>query len=1020
MQSQCKRPICLGLFLTLVVSVCVAQQPARSEVNSFAQQLVNSSSQQRTELLAAHPHLITVALRRELLRRGNNLFIDTKYAPALDVYRLAEKVAEQIKDKEGVAEISLNIGSVYYFQAQYDLALENYRKAQQLFASLGNRYEAARSLLGLALTFQAQQKLPEALSNFEQALKEFEALDDRDEIANALASIGSIQYDQGNYEAASKTLQRLPSLLSDSGNLLRVAAAFYMQKDYAQALTYYEQAFELANRNLNTAAAISALTGAANCYYNQRDYDRALEFYTRSLEFSEKIDDQSGVATQLQNIGNVHRARGDYGSALQSYLKSLEAAAVAQTKASVATTLGSIGVVRSLQGDNAQAIEYFDKSLQAFEASGDQVGMARLFSYIGNARYIQGQYDLALAAYQRGIEIHRSSADTLNQAHLLLAIGTVHVTQKKYAEALENYQQALAIYETLRRKADSAEALTKTAAAYRLQGEYEKGLESANKSLSLVQVTEVPAIRSLALTEVGRLQRSLKRQAEALSAFNEAIRIQQSMRSDAGSNDSDKPLDVFPYLGAMEVLIDQGNAVEAFARAEDAKSQLLREIFNRGSFSITKDMTAAEQKEEIRLLRELRSATLQSSSAEGNAARTKVLKDRLTVARTAYESFRKSLYARYPRLSVYRGTLSSLKLEQMRPLLSRDTAVVEYAVSEEGVYLFVVTSPRDRRANLELNAYQLPVKPAELSELSARFLQLLATKDQSSVQAARALYDVLLKPAEEQFIAKSRLIIVPDGVLWDVPFAAVQPSPDQYLVDQKTLSYSISVSALAEIRKNRSVRPVRPSVVAFADPVVTNELLERLKTTYRDLQLQQPADASTQIEPLRSIYEKTRSQFYTGVTAKKEKAVTEADSHPLIHFATRAFLDQSVPLYSFIVLSSDATDDGLLRLWEVTSLNSKARVVVIPNSDLAQARARYSNALMAMSWAWFVAGTPTVVLSRWEVEAPSATAFSSELHRNLRRSSDYSESLRQSVLKLRHSKTASPYDWSGFMVLGKP
>jgi len=120
------------------------------------------------------------------------------------------------------------------------------------------------------------------------------------------------------------------------------------------------------------------------------------------------------------------------------------------------------------------------------------------------------------------------------------------------------------------------------------------------------------------------------------------------------------------------------------------------------------------------------------------------------------------------------------------------------------------------------------------------------------------------------------------------------------------------------------------------------------------------------------------------------------------------------------MLSPDASDDGLLRLLEVTSLSSKARVVVLPNSNLAQARARYSNALIAMGWAWFVAGTPTVMLSRWQVDEPSATAFSSELHRNLLRSNDYSESLRQSVLKLRHSKTASTYDWSGFLVLGKP
>ncbi len=987
---------CVFSWLILSITTCAAQQAARSAVDSldsFAQQLINSTPQQRTELLAAHPKLITVELRKVLVQRANNRLVHSDYAPALEIYRIAEKVAEQLSDQEGLAETSLNIGTVHYFQGQHDLALENYTKAQQLFASLGNRSEVGRSFLGLALTFQAQRKLPEALANYEQALKEFEALDDQPEIANALAGIGSLQYEQGNFEASTKTLLRLSKLRDDAGSLLRIAAAFYMQKDYAQALTHYERALEYANKNDSEAEALSALTGAANCYYNQRDYDRALEFYNRSLELSEQLDDKSGVATQLQNIGNVHRARGDYGSALQSYLKSLEAAAVAPTKASVPNTLGSIGVVRLLQGDNVQALEYFDKSLKAFEASGDNVGRARLFSYIGNARNIQGQYELALAAYQKALELHRSSADNLNQAHVLLGIGRVYVTQQKYTPGLESYQQALAIYEPLGRKAETAEVLTRIAAAYRLQDEYAKGLEFANKALSLVQGTDLQTVRSLVLTEVGRLQRGLNQQRDALNAFNEAIRIQ---RADADSSDSETQRDaVLPYLGAMEVLIDQGNDVEGLARAEDAKTQVLREIIQRGSFSVTKGMTASEQKEEVRLLRELRSLTLQltniQESGPTEAARVKALKDRVTAARTAYSSFRKVLYTKRPNLAVYRGELPSLKLEQTRPLLGRDTAILEYAVSEDAVYLFAITTT--------VKAYTLQVKPAEITQV-----------------AERNLYDVLVKPAEQQIAGKSRLIIIPDGVLWDIPFAALQPAPDQYLLEQKTLSYGISVSALVEMRKRRSVRPTPATVVAFADPVMSDEVVERLKTTYRDLQLRQTTDATTEIEQLRSIYGKTRSQFYTGVSAKKETARTEAASHRLIHFATPAFLDQAVPLYSFIVLSAnrDGSDDGLLRLSEIIHLNSKARLVVLPDASIVNAHSQSRNALVAMSWAWFVAGTPTVVLSRGP--SSSTSEFSSELHRNLRRSSDNAEALRQTMLKLRQSKNV----WSGFILLGDP
>lgn len=96
----------IGLFLTLVGSSSAAQQAARSAVDgveSFALQLINSSPQQRTELLAARPGLLTVDLRKVLVRRANNRLVHSDYAPALEIYRLTEKIAEQIKDKEGLA-----------------------------------------------------------------------------------------------------------------------------------------------------------------------------------------------------------------------------------------------------------------------------------------------------------------------------------------------------------------------------------------------------------------------------------------------------------------------------------------------------------------------------------------------------------------------------------------------------------------------------------------------------------------------------------------------------------------------------------------------------------------------------------------------------------------------------------------------------------------------------------------------------------------------------------------------------
>ena len=1044
--------ICIYLVLSFAFYTCKAQDSAASsfdELESFVLQLLNTPPQQRTELLAANPKLITTGLRQKLVRRGNNLLVDGKYAPALDVYSLAQKVAEQIGDKEGLATTALDIGSVYYFQGNYELALERYRKAQELFTSLANRSEAAKSLYGLALTYQAQRKLPDALKSFEQALSEFEALNDRNEIADTLAGIGSIQYAQGNYEAATKTLLRVSSLRETGDSFVGIAEAFYRQTDYAQALIYYQRSLESFEREKNVAGVVAALIGIANCYYLQGNYDEALAVSNRSLTLVQNLKDQSGIATQLQSIGNIYRARGDYGSALQNYFESLNAAATATTQATVATTLGNIGLVRALQADNAQAIEYFQKSLKAFETNGDQVGMARMLSSIGNVRFTQGLYDQALEAYEKSLELYQARTDNLNQAHLLLGIGAVYLNQQKYPSALEKYQQALAIYESLGRTADIAGALTEIAGAHRLQNEYEKGLEFANRAVNLAKSNDLPSILWVALTETGRLQQGLTRQTEALNAFTEAIRIQESNRTESTVGDvTTDTSGVLPYLGAMEVLIDQNNAGAALQQSENAKSEALREIIQRGNFKITKDMTPAEQKEESRLLGDLASLKLQLKGIQerdsSERAGIKALQTRLAAARGASESFRKQLYRKHPQLAVYRGELPPLKIEGIRPLLHADEAVLEYAITTDKLFLFVVTagentnSPPPSRKRLSqanapalvVNAYPLAAKPSQIAELSTRFRQSIANRDQSSAETARQLYDILLKPAEPQIETKSKLIIVPDGVVWDVPFVALQPAETQYLIDRKTVSYAISISALKEMRKRRLGRPVpAATLLAFGNPTLSDQVMERINTTYKGLYLHPTPGESEEIQKLQTIYGKTRSHFYNGAGATEERAKAEANSFSTIHFATPTILDEAVPLYSFVVLSADpkVPDDGLLRLWEVFNLNSKAKVAVFPSAASAQSESRSANGLIAMSWAWFVAGTPTVMLSRWNVDEALIPEFTAELHRRLRSSNNKSgpdsnaEALRQSTLKLRQSlKDDNPHDWSGFMVMGDP
>ena len=941
------------LLLAIIASVCVAQEtnrPAISDAEKFALELVSSAAARRTELLAAHPERITVALRRELIQHGNLRFASTQYAQALEIYQLVEKISEQLGDKEGLATTWLNMGSVDYFQGNYERAIDHYRKAEAAFIALDNRVEAGRSRFGIALTYQSQRKPAEALKAFEEALKEFEAAHNTTETANTLASIGGLQYELGNYEAARQAFLRIVEWSPGGESLLRVGETFYMQHDYGQALSYYLQALEYLRPQNSSGGMIAAYSGAANCYYYQRNYDRALEFYNRSLAIEQRLNDQNGVATRLQSIGNVHRVRGDYASALESYTKSLSIAQQLPTSGTVATTLGSIGLIRSLQGDNAQALDYFDKSLAKFQTDGDEVGMARMLSLIGNARYVQGQYDLALDAYEKSRELYEQRADQLNRAHVVLGIGAVYLAQRNYASALKGFNEALTLYTSLGRKADVADALSRLAVAYREQGDNEKALDIAQSAARAAKDAEVFTVASYALTEAGRAQHGLGRRTEALNSFAQAIQVQRSIRPETGPDGIETERSgTLPYLSAMETLIEMGEPRDALIRADEAKAQLLREVISRGNFTITKGMTTAEREEELRLAGELAALKVQVYGAQ-NPTVNNDLKARLSAARAAYEAFRKRLYTMRPKLAINRGELASLKMEELRPFVTGNTALLQYAVTDEKVFLFVVTR---NSSTLEVKDYVLNTPRVEIAQKIASFRQSI---DNSA--AARELYDILLRPAESQISSRTKLIIVPDGPLWDVPFEALQRTNEKYLIDQAAVSYAVSFSALREMRKRQAPRRAAQMLVAFGNPTLSNEVIERLQRTYTGLKLANTESA--EIEKLQTLYGPNRTRSYTATLATKGRIRTEANAATILHLATPTILDQSVPMYSLFLMSPDAADDGLLKLWEITNFNSKARKVVLSHIST---QTQSGNALIGLSWAWFVAGTPSVVLN---------------------------------------------------------
>jgi CHAT domain-containing protein len=80
-----------------------------------------------------------------------------------------------------------------------------------------------------------------------------------------------------------------------------------------------------------------------------------------------------------------------------------------------------------------------------------------------------------------------------------------------------------------------------------------------------------------------------------------------------------------------------------------------------------------------------------------------------------------------------------------------------------------------------------------------------------------------------------------------------------------------------------------------------------------------------------------------------------------------------------------------------------------------------------MSWAMFLAGVPSLVVSQWKVESAGTRELMVNFHRNLITQSNAakakltkSEALRQASLKvLRNPETSHPFYWAGFVLVGE-
>ncbi|HKQ79401.1 MAG TPA: CHAT domain-containing tetratricopeptide repeat protein [Blastocatellia bacterium] len=965
------RILALSLSLinpTLAQSQSAPNPPNLTEVNDLAVALVAAAEDEQERLLARNNSLANNSLLAALKALANPFVQKGDYAQAIRISQLVVRIAERIGDRVGLGNALCDLGQIYERQYRAAQALDYLQKSLAVFEEVGDKKGKTRALLNIGGAYASQRRFDQALKYYEKGLSESEGAGDRSFIGVILNNMG----------------------------------------------------------NAHTALGRPEL---------------GLELFQKSRAISEELNDKRTLDLALNNMATIYSDQGRYAEALEYYqkcVKIIEEMGSAVDKLNLAIRLQNIGVVYRRQGHPDQALAYARRSLKILEELGDKFGVANLQNNIGVVYKSQGLYDQALEVFQKSLQRYEELQHKGGIARSLNNIGDAYRLQGRYDQALEHLNQSLRLREENDRPAISL-TLNNLSRLYENQGRYAEMLEVSRRAVRLAEELNGSEELWTAQDGIGRALRALGQPVEARRHFLAAISTINSMRRQVagGGQQRQSFLEnrLSPWLGMIDLLVSQKEYAEALTFAEQSKARVLLDVLQSGRASLRESLAPQERQTEeeqrLRLVALNSQLTSELRRNQPDQARVAELKAGVEKARLEYEALETSLYAEHRELKVHRGEASIIKAEDLNALLPDTTsALLEYVVAEDRTYLFVITKAAGK-AESEVQVYTIPIKRGELAKQTESFRAQLAGRDLGFRAPAHKLYDLLLKPAQALLRGKTNLVIVPDDKLWELPFQALLNQDSSYLIERSAVSYTPSLTVLREMkakRNRRAAEPAGPALLALGNPALYKETAERAALTHRNEKFDPLPEAELEVKALRRLYGVSRSKVYIGAEAREDVVKTEGGQAGVLHFATHAMMNDASPMYSHLVLAKgDTNEDGLLEAWELMRMDLKADLAVLSACETARGRFGAGEGMIGLSWALFVAGVPSTVVSQWKVESAGARDLMLSFHRQLRAlptatkpKATKAEALRQAALTLmKNPETSHPFYWAGFVLVGE-
>jgi len=882
--------------------------------------------------------------------------------------------------------------------------------------------------------------------------------------ADRLLEQGLSQFQTGGIEAAFQSWQQalaiyrsLKDWLGEGKALGNLGIAYRILGDFDQAIASQQQYLAIARELKDRESEGMAIGNLGNLYYLQGQFDKAIDYQQQWLAIARETKDRQSEGKALGNLGNIYESMGDYAKTIDYTQQWLAIARETKDRQSEGKALGNLGVVSHSSGDYANALSYGQQQLAIAQSIKDRQTEGAALGNLGNAYYALGEYEKAIGYEQQLLTIARDMKDIQSEAAALGNLGNVYLALGQYDKAVDYHQQQLDIVRRLKNRQSEAIALGNLSTAYFFLGAYARTVDYGQQALAIAQQLGDRQNESKMLGNLGNAYLIMGDTAKAIDHHQQQLAIARTIKARQSEGAA---LNNLGYA-----LLRAGNLADA-ERTLFAGIQLWESLrAGLGSDDISKVSLFDEQARTYRTLQEVLIAEKKPDAAleiaERGRARAfvELLAQRLTTTPGNRQTGTRS----QPSNTVPTASPSIAAIQRIAK--DQKATLVQYAI----IYSDVNSEGRQRPREAELYIWvikptgavtfrQADLKPlwqqqnTSLRSLVASSREAIGVRSRSvsrdrvapSIQTKplQQLHQLLIQPIADLLPTDptQRLVFIPQGALFLVPFPALQDAQGKYLIEQHTLQTAPSIQVLGQVAALRAERGEKREERGERGSTSTSALVAGNPTMPRVPPA--PGEPPEPLAPLPGAEKEAvaiapllQTQAITGKQATKAAIVQKMSRARIIHLATHGLLDEQRGLGSALAFapdvitsknnsligkrdrSGDRATNGLLTAAEILNLPLNADLVVLSACDTGRGRIT-GDGVIGLSRSFLAAGVSSLVVSLWAIPDAPTAALMTQFYRNLQHTNDKAQALRQAMLTTMKTHP-NPQDWAAFTLIGE-